>query len=194
MFGPKASSDAAYNVDTHKAARRASDAIDTYRKTGAEQEKQKSESAQRQKKEIADHLSQTWAEANKTALEHPEYGEFFKPREGDAEWNQRLAKGRELAQRGFAEDPFAENLTPEQRKAIVQRHAAILNRAAAFGAMRHRIQTLESQIKERDEALAAYEESEPKPGEANGRQTTNGSVGNAKDRAMAALDSGKYNR
>jgi len=195
MFPGKSSTVAAQLVKTLEAAQRASGAVEDFKKGGAEKMKQQMESQERQQKENGEFLRKTWVEANKTVTEHPEYGEFFKKRDNDPEWNQRLAKGFELANRAMSEDPRQPNLSNEQRKSIVERHAALLNRAAAFGALRHEVVKLRSQLEDREKALAAYEESEPGPGDANG----NGRVpepanGRAIDRIGAALESGKYSR
>jgi len=195
MFGENAPLLTPYLANVKGAAVRASRAIEEFKKTGNEKLKQETEAQSRERLQTSEHLAKSWEKANKTALDDPKNGTFFKPKEGDQEWNQRLAKGFELADRAFKENPFAPGLTAEQRESIVNRHAAVRNRAAAFGPMKHRIQQLEAQLEEREKALAEYEEAEPGAGDAQGRNggvVTNG--GSALARATAALRSGKYAR
>ena len=49
----------------------------------------------------------------------------------------RVRAAFELADRAFSENPMAPGLTNEQRQGIVKRHAAVRNRAAAFGKLVH---------------------------------------------------------
>jgi hypothetical protein len=199
LFGQRASLLTPYLVDVEKQASRAQNALDEFKKTGHQQRQQQQEAQQRFQKQMADHLTQSWEKANKLAVEDPKNGSYFKPRakeaaDFDPEWNQRLAKGFELADRAFRENPYDPRLTPEQREAVVQRHAAVRNRAAAFGALKYENAKLRSQLEEREKALEQYEESEPTAGDGKGKETTQTTAGSALERSRAALRSGKYAR
>jgi hypothetical protein len=92
-------------------------------------------------------------------------GPFFKPVEGDEHWNQRLAKGFELVDRAFAENPLDPNLTSEQRAAVVRRHAAVRNRAAAFGPLKYKVSQLETKVAELTKELEQFKGSTPTVGD-----------------------------
>lgn len=196
QFGSRASLLTPYLVEVEKAQFQAQGALDEFKTKGVEERKQMAESFKRNQQQLSEHLTKTWEKANQSALTDPKNGTFFKPREGDQEWNQRLAKGFELVDRAFKENPNAPNLTPEQRESIVNRHAAVRNRAAAFGPMKHRIAQLESQLEEREKALAEYEDTVPGGGEGgpkNGQAAVGGGA-TALSRSQALLRSGKYSR
>ena len=162
-------------------------ALDEARKNGAERERQTGERTQRWQKEANEHVKTTWNTENQRALSDPVNGEFFKPSEGDETRNQLLGKGFALVDKAFAENPMDPRHTPEQRAEIVRRHAAVRNRAAAFGPMKYIIAKLRSQLAELEKANARYKESEPST--AGGSQATSGAqplTGRAK--MLAAQD------
>jgi hypothetical protein len=53
------------------------------------------------------------------------------------------------------------SLTPEQRQEIIERHAAVRNRAAAFGRLRYQNEQLAKQVKDLEDRLKAYQSSTP---------------------------------
>jgi hypothetical protein len=114
-----------------------------------------------QVKEMQGAVLKDWNTFNEEILGHEKYGTYFKPVEGDEQGNQRLAKGFELADRAFSESAMAPGLTAEQRKSIVQRHAVVRNRAAAFGRLVYQIETAQSRIAELEKELGQYKGSEP---------------------------------
>lgn len=135
-------------------------AIATARTEGAAREQKKVEEQKQAFKSVCSEVQEVWNTANEAAKADDKYGKFFQPKEGDQEWNQRLAKGTELADRAFSENPaFAK--TSDERRSIVQRHAAVRNRAAAFGALVHSNNRLESQLTDLKAKLARYEGAEP---------------------------------
>jgi hypothetical protein len=146
-------------------------ALEEARKTGTQREQELQQQRQANQEKIVGEIKTEWQKANDEALADEKNGSFFKPIEGDEHWNQRLAKGFELVDRAFSENPEAPNLTPEQRKSIVRRHAAVRNRAAAFGPMKHKISTLETKLAELTKELEQFKGSEPAAG---GRQPSNG--------------------
>ncbi len=111
--------------------------------------------------ELSKTIGTTWNQANEEAQANDKYGTYFRPVEGDEQGNQRLAKGFELADRAFSENPFAPGLKPDERKSIIQRHAAVRNRAAAFGRLVYQNQQHASRIAELEKELAQYKGSEP---------------------------------
>lgn len=154
-------------------------ALEEAKKTGADREKQEHEKRQKTHSEISDHVKKTWEASNQKAIADEKYGKFFTPVEGDMEGNQRLAKGFELVDRAFNESPMDPRLTGEQRAAVVNRHAAVRNRAAAFGRLTHMVAKGETRIAELEKELAQYKAGEPtlggdaKPTETNGAQWGN---------------------
>lgn len=138
-------------------------ALDTVRKEGEAREKTRMEQYQQQIKTMTKEVQETWNAANEAAKTDEKYGRYFKPVEGDADWNQRLAKGTELTDRAFSENPTMAK-DADERRAIVQRHAAVRNRAAAFGALVHLTTKLEGQVAALNEKLKRYEGAEPPAG------------------------------
>lgn len=122
------------------------------------------EHAESQKKNAAEMSAQImaqWTSVNDEAKADPKFGRFFSQKEGDAVGNQKLGKGYELVDRAFSEKPNAPGLTSEQRKDIVNRHAVVRNRAAAFGRLVNWLETSESRVAELEKELKQYRGSEP---------------------------------
>jgi hypothetical protein len=147
------------------------------RSEGSEREKAHTEKQQREFGELAGVVKETWSKANSDITADPKYGKFFTPVDGDEQGNQRLAKGFELADRAFSENPTAPGLTKEQRQEIVKRHAAVRNRAAAFGKLVYMNQQKDAQIAELKKLVDEYKGSEPdtsgsKPNGGNGEKRT----------------------
>lgn len=131
---------------------------------GAEREKQQRELNEKQTTEVKDFISKTWESANAEITTDQKYGRYVSPEEGDQEGNQRLAKGFELVDRAWSEDPRDPNLTPEQRASIVRRHAAVRNRAAAFGKLLHLLQKTEAEKAALAKELEGFKQSVPPAG------------------------------
>jgi hypothetical protein len=138
-------------------------AIDDAKKAGLEFFKKQKEEAAASFGKVSEEIRSTWAAANQAAQADEKVGHFFRPVEGDAEGNQRLAKGFELADRAFSENPMNAK-TAEERAAIVKRHAAVRNRCAAFGRLTFQNGELQRQLKEAQEKLATYNQAEPPAG------------------------------
>ncbi len=136
-------------------------ALEEARKSGGDREKAMTEKQQREFGEMSTSIKDTWSKANEEVMADTKYGAFFKPADGDEQGNQRLAKGFELADRAFSENPMAPGLTPEQRQAIVRRHAAVRNRAAAFGKLVHMNTQKDARIAELQKLVDEYKGSEP---------------------------------
>lgn len=136
-------------------------ALEEAKVTGAKRDEERTQKFQQEQAEISRLLQGTWTKVNTAALEDPENGPYFKPREGDADWNQRLAKGYELVDRAYHENPSRPGLSAEERASIIKRHAAVRNRAASWGAVKHENSKLKSEIAELKAELAKYSEVEP---------------------------------
>lgn len=162
-------------------------ALEDAKKNGAERVKHAQEENTRKATEMQRTVNETWDRENKSVLEDPTHGPLFKPREGDEVWNQRLAKGFELVDRAFKESPMDPALTPEQRQAVIRRHAAVRNRAASWGAIRAENDSLKAKMTAMEKELAEYRGSEPVT--SGGKSVGGGAlaVGSAKDQMMGAL-------
>jgi hypothetical protein len=109
------------------------EALAEARTQGAEREKKMHDDFQSRVSAINSEVTETWQKANEAAIKDEKYGPMFVPIEGDQDGNQRLAKGFELVDRAFKENPMDPKLSPEERASIVKRHTAVRYRAAAFG-------------------------------------------------------------
>lgn len=160
-FGELAPEVMAHRKEIKKLADERNNALERERKNGATREKEMTDKQQREFGALRDEVVGTWSKANEEALNDPKYGIYFKPRDGDEQGNQRLAKGYEMADRAFNEDPRTPGLTSEQRQGIVKRHAAVRNRSAAFGRLVHENGLKDAKISELNKTLAEYKGSEP---------------------------------
>jgi hypothetical protein len=160
-FGDYAQEVMAHRKEIRKLFEEQSAAIEAVKKDGAARQTSQTEAQKKMYTEVAEDIKKTWSEANQSALADEKHGIYFKPVDGDQEGNQRLSKGFELADRAFSENPMAPGLTPEQRREIVKRHAAVRNRCAAFGRLAWQNQNLQTRIKEMETELKGYKDTEP---------------------------------
>lgn len=160
-------------------------ALEEARKAGTERQQQIVKQMQEQQQSMAKEISTHWTEANKQAVTDEKYGKYFQPVEGDEEGNKRLARGFELADKAFSINPLDPRLNPEQRASIVKLHAAVRNRAAAFGRLSFQNQQLEAQVKSLTEELNKFKEAEPTGGERQGEHVEGHT--SAKDSVFGAL-------
>lgn len=167
--GVKASTVTQLREKVTELARNAYSNLKEKSEAGAKVLREQQEAMRRQMSEVHEVIAKNWEAANKSILDDPKLGEFFKQREGDPEWNQRLAKGFELTDRAFTENATDPSLTPEQRISVIKRHAAVRNRAAAFGALRFEVSRLQAKVSELETELSGYKSSEPGRGEGSGR-------------------------
>jgi hypothetical protein len=181
-FGDLAPEVMAHRKEIRKLFDEQSSALDEARKSGADREKNITEQSQRQYAETSTQIRETWSKANEEVTVDPKYGAYFTPVEGDQEGNLRLAKGFELADRAFSENPLAPGLTSEQRQSIVRRHAAVRNRAAAFGRLTYQNAQAKSRIAALEKQLAEYKGSEPPAGGSAPKTTTEKPSGMARIR------------
>lgn len=170
----------AYRKDIKKLWNAQADALERVRKEGAARETQQKEQQQRQFGEVSSQIKQIYTDANEEARAHPKYGKFFAPVEGDENVNQRLAKGFELVDRAFNENPMNAK-TPEERASIVKRHAAVRNRAAAFGRLVYENEQLLARAEAAEKKFKDIQGSEP---ETKGTEKPVGGASTVKISAM----------
>jgi hypothetical protein len=161
LFGKFADDVMAHRKEIRNLFRIREAALEEAKKTGAEREKQLAEQSNRETSERSGAVKQAWEKANQDAVAHEKYGKYFVPVEGDQQGNQRLAKGFELVDRAFTENPLDPKLTAEQRAGVINRHAAVRNRAAAFGRLVYLNEQLESKVAELQKELDGFKSSEP---------------------------------
>lgn len=147
-------------------------ALKDAKEKGAERDKTQRELHAKNSREVADFIKTTWDRSNQELLTHERYGRYFAPVEGDQDGNQRLSKGFELVDRAFSESPADPRLTPEQRASVVKRHAAVRNRAAAFGRLVSMVDSLTAERDSLKAELAQYKESTPPAGGSGSTPTT----------------------
>lgn len=162
-------------------------ALKDAKENGGAREKAQRESHERAMGELNKSITTTWEKVNAAALEDPKYGSYFKPKEGDQEWNQRLSKGFQMTDQAFSENPSDPRLTPEQRASAIKRHAAVRNRAASWGAVRFWGEQGWARVAELEKELAEFKSTTPPadgglPGSGEAAPT-----GSAMDRMKAEL-------
>lgn len=127
-------------------------ALEEYKKSGAERHRQQSEAASRHREQ----MGKLWTQYNDEARE--KYPQWFKPQDGDDEGNKLLEEGYKLADSAFS---GTNGMGPEQ---TVRLHSAIRNRAAAFGRLVHQNKALARKISDLEKELKAFKGSEPGAG------------------------------
>lgn len=166
-------------------------ALEDAKKNGAARDKERAEIMGKRIQEMSVQIKDVWEKANQQAATHEKYGKYVTPTEGDQDGNQRLAKGFELVDRAFSEfalvrDP---NLTAEQRAAIVKRHAAVRNRAAAFGRLVAQVEKLAAEKQALEKELGQFKSSTPPAGGGGGQQAPAPAAGTARDQVFGKLRS-----
>lgn len=160
-FGDFANDVMQHRKEIKQLAEKSNEAVEQAKKNGAERDQLRQQERQRQHETVTGEIKTQWQKANEEAVADEKYGTYFKPADGDQEGNQRLAKGFELADRAFSENPLAPGLTAEQRTSIVRRHAAVRNRCAAFGRLVYQNGQAQNRIKELETQLGTYKQAEP---------------------------------
>lgn len=161
-------------------------ALEDAKKNGAEREKQLTETQAAKLKESAETISKAWTKINEEYVANEKFGSWFKPKEGDEDWNTRLKKGFELVDRAFSENPRAAK-TEDERNAIIRRHVAVRNRAAAYGALFSYANKVAKELEAAKKELEAFKDTEPPTTGREAAPQANGS-GSARDRMMADLN------
>ena len=184
-FGPFADDIMGYRKEILGLLESKNAALEDAKKNSIQRDKDREAQQQRLTGEIASHIKETWEKANQEFLNDEKYGPQFKPIEGDQEGNTRLAKGFELVDRAFNENPNNPNLTPEERAKIVRRHAAVRNRAASWGRLHANYDKAMTELAALKKELEQYKASAPSTG---GRiPVTAPATTSAKDAVFGAL-------
>jgi len=144
-------------------------ALNEWKDKGGERAKQATETFQRQRSDLARSVQETWTAANEELVNHETRGEYFKPRDGDQEWNSRLEAGYKLVDQAFAVNLLDPNLKPEDRAAAVKRYAAARARAASWGPLRHENEQLKVRVAELEKELKAFKDTTPPAGGSQAR-------------------------
>jgi Skp family chaperone for outer membrane proteins len=187
VFGEMAEEVLGHRREIKKLFDEQSEALKEARTNGEAREKARNEQVTKLSTEIKDYVKNNWDKANSDLQADAKWGTFFKPIEGDAEGNQRLAKGYELVKRAFEENPNDPRLSAEQRLAIIRRHSAVFNRAAGFGRLAWKNEQLTSENADLKKKLADLEGTTPPAGGGNGNPVVVSSSGSAWDRVRGDL-------
>lgn len=186
VFGPFADDVMAHRKEIRTLFEKQSQALKEAKESGSLREQQLREQQEKTQTELSGEIRQLWERSNNQLLEDPQIGTFFKPREGDSEWNERLTKGFQLVDQAFSQNPTDPKLSPEQRAQVIRRHAAVRNRAAGWGAVKHENTKLRAQVEELTKELSQYKESTP-PTQGTTSSTTQTGPATAKDQVFGAL-------
>lgn len=150
MFGPSARRVIGLRDQAKERAEAAFNAIkENTAKFSQERQQTQAQIAQRRMA-----LTGLWKKVNEDL--HSKHAKWFAERDGDTEWNQALAKGREIAQQRFG-NAYAQ-LSPEQRVVL---DAQIFNRASAFTPMKAKMTSLETQLEEANKTIEKLRGSGP---------------------------------
>lgn len=153
MFGPFANDAMAMRGKIVELYEAREEALNKAKANGETWQKEQAENQAKQSQALRQEISDTWKKSNESFLADEKVGQYFKQREGDEEWNNRLTKGTELVDKAFAtlKPDFSSG---EPRAEVIKRHAAIRHRAIAFGPLRH---AYEQAVSERDSWKKKYE-------------------------------------
>lgn len=145
-----------------------------------------------QNNEINKFLKDTYTKSLTEIEQHSKYGQYFKMKEGDDEFNSKLEGGTKFVDENWQKDPRDPSLTQEQRAKIVKSHAAIRNRARAFSVLNLTVQRQEAEIARLNSELAQFKSSEPKIEGQRQEQPSNGASSNPMDSIFQGIE--KYAR
>lgn len=187
VFGDFADDVMAHRKEIRGLYEKQAQALDEAKKTGVAKQKELQEKISVAQKKLHEDISGEYDRINKEITEDPSYGEYFKPVEGDTEGNTRLQKGYALVDKAFSENPMNPKLSPEERSAIIKRHAAVRNRAAAFGRLVTTNKALQAKLKALESELETYQKQEPGPGEGAPNGGPKPESGSAMSRLSAEL-------
>jgi hypothetical protein len=142
-------------------------ALDEFRKNGAERDQKRQAEWKATSEKVLKEATETWQKAR--TAPHEKYPLFFKPIEGDTEGNTLLENGFKEADEAFSHmNPLDPRLTSEQRAQILQRHATIYNKAAAFNRLAHLLKKERTALRAAEAKLKEFEASEPGRGDGKG--------------------------
>lgn len=134
------------------------------KQTGAEREQERLESAKKNTQALNEEIQKHYQHANESIVGDAKHGLFFKPHEGDEEWNKQLDSGFKFVDEALNGNAFDPRLTPEQRAEVVRKHAALRSMAAGWRPLRYRVRVLEKRLAEAQEELKQYKSTTPTAG------------------------------
>lgn len=173
VFGKFADDAMAHRKEIRGLFEKQNQALDDAKKNGGERERQRKEQSQKQSGEVSTFVQSAWKEANDSFLADPVNGEYFKPKEikegeqptpDEKEWNDALERGYKLVDEAWKANATAPGLTPEQRKEIIKKNAAVRHRAAAFGPLKRENARMKKSMAALEKELSQYSESTPRAG------------------------------
>lgn len=166
LFGDFADDVMSHRKEIHNLFEAQQKALDDARKLGTQRDEQRQKAIAEWRERSQKEVNEVWTKANGEVLKDEKIAKFFKPLEGDEEGNKRLARGYELADKAFSGiDPRDPRLKPEQRAEIIQLHAAVRNRAAAYGRLQFWYDKAQTELTSLKAELAKYRNAEPGKGE-----------------------------
>jgi len=136
-------------------------ALEEARKGGEERSRITSDQQREFQQKLTKAVSDEWSKANQEFVNHEKVGQFFKPVEGNDAINASLEKGFAFVDEAFKQNPMDPKLTSEQRAKIIRAHAAVRNRAAAFGRLVIELNAERAARKADREQLDQYKASTP---------------------------------
>jgi hypothetical protein len=163
-----------YN-QVHGANKQRMNALEEFRKTGAERTKQMQEQSTAQRMASM----KAFDEGVKKRVEKVEY---LKEVEGDQAWNEALKRGQDIADKAFKK---RHEMKPGEAEDI---DAQIYAKASAYHTLNLKAKRLTTRVAELEKELAEYKKSEPGPGEAADRGNAPASGGTAMDDVFANLE------
>lgn len=163
-FGRFASEVLAYRKEIKQLFEAKQAVMEELKKTGATREQQRVEAQQKQSKEIADFTRDTYQKAVTEGLSDPKYGEYFKQKEGDDEWNSRLEKASNFVDEAIRANSTDPKLSPAEREKAVRQHAAIRNRAIGWSMMALKAARAEARAEAAEKELSEYKSTSPASG------------------------------
>lgn len=161
--------------------------LEEAKRDGSKMLRERMETQTRAKGEIQKAIQETWDGEKEAVKQDKEIGHLFTPAEGDDEGNAAIERGYKLVDEAWSANPEDPKLTAEQRKDIVKKHAAIRNRAAAFGRMRIELKRQLAKVAELEKQLAEYADSDPPMKGSEEAPAAIAEGGSAMDRMRAKL-------
>lgn len=137
------------------------DALKQAKEAGANRDKAQQEIHSKHEQELSQFIKENWDKSVQAISTHEKYGRFVAPVEGDEDGNKRLEKGYALVDEALSQNPKDPRLSPEQRAAVIRKHASVRARAAAFGRLAATVQRLETEKAALEAELGQYRESTP---------------------------------
>lgn len=161
LYGASSNEVMAYRKEIRGLYEQQSQALEQAKKAGVEKATKESQEREILMKSLQEDVTKQWEQVNKEYSEHETNGKYLKPVEGNDEINTRLEKGFKFVDETSKINVWDPNLTPEQRKDAIKRHAAVRARAAAFGRVRYELESVQKELSDARAKLAEYEKSTP---------------------------------